>query len=261
MKLNKPLITICLIILLVINLIFFSFLSIGNNLSNREYINDIIEDFDFKEYLLNSYNIKKSIDEYKYPKEVFDYLNTLKIDELKKNIVDNLFDQNEYLVDKDDIIEILNESVYEFESNRSKDIYSYVEKDIYNFSDIVSKKINKDFSDGYYTIEKISKVFYSISIIISISLISIIILMEKRNGFLISSIILAIYSFFVYYVNNYFLEFILKEKMNYFDKLDLGLDNTYIICFILGFVLLLIYIVKTLRRFAREIRVSSYNRR
>ena len=261
MKLNKPLITICLIILLVINLLFFSFLSFGKKINDREYVNNIVESFDFKEYLLNNYIIQNSIEEYKYPKEVFNYLDNVKIDEIKNKIVDNLFNVNEYLIDKEDIINILNESVYEFELNRSIDIYKYVENDIYEFANNLDKRLNNDLINSYTYVVKINNSFYSISIVISIALIVAIVFFEKTTGILISSIVLMIYSFFVYYFNYYFLNFWFKNKTKYFDSSSLGLENLYIVCFILGFILLLIYLVKCLRKVARNIRLSSYNRR
>ena len=52
----------------------------------------------------------------------------------------------------------------------------------------------------------------------------------------------------------------LKDKLKYFKKAGLNLDGLYFICFIMGFILLLIYIVKVLRRLARNIRINSYNR-
>ena len=260
MKLNKPLITICLIIILVINLIFFSFLSVGKKTEDKEYIKQIVSTFDFKEYLLNNSTIDKSINEYKYPKEVFDYLDSIKIDELKDEIVDNLFNKSDYLINKEDIIDILNNSVYEFEASRTKDIYSYVKDDIEEYSMYFDNKLNKDIKDGYFYVNRITNALYPVSILISIIIFGIIIIFEKENGILLSSIVLLSYSFFVFYVDKYFISFSYKRLLKYFKFVNLELDNLYIICFILGFVLLLIYIIKSLRRFARNVRISSYNR-
>ena len=261
MKLNKPIITICLIILLVINLIFFCFLSIGQNFNNKEYINEIVEDFDFKNYLLNNYYFKESFDNYKYPKEIFNYLDDLKIKELKEKFVNNLFEKKEVLIEKEELLNILSNSVREFEINRNTDIFDYVLEDLNSFVDNVDKKINNDLFDGYSYVIRISSTFYSLSIVISILLIGLIIFLEKEKGIVISSIVLLVYSFFVFYFNKYFLNFGLKDKLKYFKKAGLNLDGLYFICFIIGFILLLIYIVKVLRRLARNIRINSYNRR
>ena len=262
MKLNKPVITIFIIIMLLGFLIFFSFLSIGRNLNDKEYISEIVNDFNVKEYILRNDKIKDSIDNFKYPKEVFNYLDDNKIKLLKKKYVNNLFDRKEKLIDKNDVKEILDNSVYEYEYNTSSDIYNYVENDIEHFSNVFENKINVEYIDYYYGFKDFSSgfIYYLILIIIIVSII-ILIIFEKFNGCFISSITLILYSFFIYYLNNYILEVSFKKYLNYFNDFDLHLEKLYFICFIFGFVLLLIYIVYKLKKIARNIRISSYNRR
>ena len=262
MKLNKPIITICIIILLVVDLIFFSFLSFGRKIKDEKFVNEMVESFDFKEYLLDDKLISNSIDNYKYPKEVFDYLDDLQVNKVKKKFVNNLFKEENNLVLKQDIKEILDNSVYEYEYRSKSDTYSFVSNDIDSFSTKMEENFNKDFVNRYNTIYGISSgILYYISLIIILVSISLIIVFEKRNGFLISSIILIVYSFLIYYVNKNVLEIGFKSLFKYFNNISLHLDNLYMICFILGFVLLLIYIVKYLIKLARDIRISSYNRR
>ena len=50
MKLNKPIITICIIILLVVDLIFFYYLSFGRKIKEEKIVNENLEKFDYKEY-------------------------------------------------------------------------------------------------------------------------------------------------------------------------------------------------------------------
>lgn len=262
MKLNKSLKTITIIILLIINLIFFSFLIIGKKLGDKKFINEIVQEFNFKEYLNNNEIIKRSINNYKYPKEVFNELDNLRITNIKLKVVNNLFEKKEYLINKEDIIDLLNDSVYEYEKKYSIDIYDYVKKDIEDFSYMLENKLNDEFINNYYSVLDFSKgIIYYISIILTITFIVFIILLEKRNGFLITSIILILYSFFSYYVSNYFLDFVFKNKLNYFNSIHLEISDESIICFISGFVLLLIYIIKSVKKLARNIRVNSYNRR
>ena len=262
MKLNKPIITICIIILLVVDLIFFSFLSIGKNLKDKEFINDISQSFNFKEFLLDDETISNSINNYNYPKEVFDYLDEFQINKIKKKFTSRLLNKENSLLLKQEIKEVLSNSVYEYEYRSQSDVYSYVIKDIEDFSERMEANFNIDFVNEYYGVYNISNgIIYYIALGFFIVSIVLIISFEKRNGFLISSIILIIYSFLIYYINKNALEIGFRSLFKYFDNISFHLDNLYIICFIIGFVLLLIYIVKLSKKCAREIRISSYNRR
>ncbi len=260
MKLNKPIITICIIILLVVDLIFFSFLSFGKKLKDEKVINEIVESFNFKEYLLDDELISNSINNYNYPKEVFNYLDDLQINRVKKKYVDRLLKKDNFLIQKQDIFDILSNSVYEYEFRNKSDIYNYVESDIDNFSTRMEDSFDIDFINEYYGIYNVSNgMLYLISLSLIIIGIIFIIIIEKKNGFLVSSIILIIYSFLIYYINKNALEVGFGSLFKYFNKISFHLDSLYIICFIFSFVLLLIYIVKSLRRAAREIRLKSYN--
>lgn len=261
MKLNKPVITICLIILLAINLLFFSFLSIGNKLEEKEFVNSIINSFDFKDYLLKEDNISTSINNYRYPQEVFDYLDDIKIKEIKDKIINDLFDNKEMIIEKGDIKELLVDSVYEFQNNRNVDIFNYVSSDIESFSLTFSNKINGEFVKSFYDIRNFSSWFYSITLLLTVIMIGLIIYFEKQKGLLISSIILMTYSFFAFYFNKYFLKFVFKNQSNYLKNVKLDLDSLYIISFIIGFIILIIYLIKVFKKVARDIRISSYNRR
>jgi len=262
MKLNKPLITICLIIILAVNLIFFSFLSIGKKSGDKEYVTKIANSFNFKKYLLNNEIISTSINSYKYPKEVFDYLDNTKIKELKDKIINNLFDEKNIIIDKSDFIFILSDSVYKYEYNKMNDIFLYVEDDINEFSASLENKINKELSKDYYNIKDFSCGFiYTLSILASIVIFTLIIMFEKKQGILISSIVLFVYSFFVFYINKYFISFGFKNLLKYFKNINLELDNLYIITFILSVILFIIYMIFVIKKVMRNIRISSYNRR
>ena len=258
MKLNKPIITICIIILLVVNLIFFSFLSIGKNITNKKNLEELLQEFNFKEYVLNNETISNSISNYKYPKEVFNYMDEIKIKSIKNTFINNLYNRNEELINKNDIKELLSNSVYEYEYKNKKDIYEYVIDDINSFSTNLHDRFSKSFVDDYYTAGGIVNVLYYISIALSIIFISIIIFIEKKNGLLASSIILILYSFFLFYMDRNLVNKGFMSLSKYFNKINLNLNTSYIICFILGFVLLLIYIVKRLKEFLRDLRIRSY---
>ena len=259
MKLNKPIITICIIILLVVNLVFFSFLSIGHNLSNKEKLNEIIEKFDFKSYLLNNETINNSIKEYHYSEEVFNYMDQLQINKIKKKLVNNLYDNKEELINEVEIKELINNSVYEYESRTQKDIFGFVESDVNTFSNEMALKFNDNYSSYFQFVKTISNgIIYYSSIILSIVFIGLIIFYEKKNGLLISSIILICYSIYVFYMDNNFIRIVFNRVLKYFESINLHLDKLYIICFLVGFVLLLIYIVNLIKHWLRDLRIRSY---
>lgn len=257
MKLNKPKFTICFVVILMLNLVFFSFLILGKNIVKENTTSDIVNNFDFKNYLLMDDEIKNSINNYKYPKEVYNYLDELKINLIKKKIINGLKDNSNSLVIKDDIKEVLDNSVYEYQYISSKEIYSFVSKDINSFSERFTDTLNNNISKGYIFVKNISSgLIYYLSITISIILLMLIIIFEKNNGFLITGLFLLLYSFFVYYMDKHFIETIFK----YINNINVHLDNLYCICFIIGFVLLLIYIVIKLKKVFRDLRIKSYNR-
>ena len=261
MKLNKPIITIFIIILLVVDLIFFSFLYFGKKFNDKKFIDEIVEQFNFKSYFLNDDYISNKINNYNYPKEIFDYLDDLQIKNVKKIFKNNLINREEILIQKEDIKEILDNSVFEYEYRNSEDVYNFVKDDIEYFSNKMEKDFNDNFVKEYYGIYDVcSGILYFISLgLIIIGIISIL-LIEKRNGFLITSIILILYSFLIYYINKNAFDIGYNSIIKYLNNINLQLDNLYMICFILAFVLLLIYIIQMLKKVARDIRISSYRR-
>lgn len=266
MKLNKPMITTLLIVLLGVNLIFFSFINIGKTITKEKFINTIVEKFNFKSFLLDNDNIKNSLDSYKYPKEVFDYIDENNIKILKNNFTTNLLSNNTELISKDNIIYIINNSIYEYENRSYDDVQSYVNNDVLSFSNEFSNILNDDIVNTFQLFQFLSKnIFFYISILISLILISFLIVIEKKNGILLSSIISFVFCSIIYYLDSYFVKniFIGKNNLKYFSSLDeisMSFEKIYIVCFILSFVLLLVYIVSFIKKTMRDIRISSYEK-
>ena len=260
MKLNKPIITTLIIIMLVVNLIFFSFLSIGKELGKKKVVNEIVDKFNFKDYLLDYDLIQSDINNFKYPKEVFDYLDLHKIKTIKEKFINNLLEKKEPLLEENDIKAVIYNSVNKYEEKTYTDITKMLEKSVDSFSLKLANDFNSDFNDGYHIVINISNsLLYYLSIIISITLIVLIIFFEKYNGVLISSITFMCYAFFVYYIGQNIFSKSFNSFFKYFDNISLSINNNHIICFILGFVLLLIYMIKKLKCFLRDIRIKSYS--
>ena len=262
MKLNKPIFTIILIILLVIDLIFFSIVIIGKKVLDKDNIKDIAYSFNYKEYLKDNKNIKESISKYNYSFEVFDYIDDNEVKRIEDKFIDNLY-SNKKAIEYEDVLLILNNSIDKYEKNNLVDIHSYVDDDINEVAGDISN-IDEEFSLAFNYVNRFvnSNLIY-LFLLIAIISIALIIVFEHINGCLINSIILILYSIFLYYseYNVYSMIRLDSDTSKYFMDLSnkiVNLDNMYVISFLLGFVFLLIYVVKLIRRIVRDIRLNSY---
>lgn len=261
MKLQKPLITIIFIVLLAVNLIFFSLTLIGKSITQEKTIQNIVEKYDVKETILNEDSMKDNIKKYKYTSSVFDYINVLEEKKLKQDIILNLENGKNILLDQEKLMSLLKRSVFSFEINNSVDMMGAVNNDIELYSYKVSRYFNDDFFNTMNFFKIFSNSFFStIAFLILIISVIGIIFCEKMVGLLIGGIVTLFYSFFVYYLDyNFFkYDFISSVYFKDLSSLKLYLDNIYIICFILSFVLLLIYIIKYIKRVLRDMRINSY---
>ena len=252
MKLNKKVIVYSLIVLLVLDLIFFSFLLVSKKITSKSFITESTINFDFKEYLLNDEVIKSGIDNFKYPKEVFDYIDNNKVLNVKNKFIDNLY------VNEDDIKEVLTDSYYEFENRTTYELNDDIKTDIEKFSTNFSNKF-VDYSRIYNLCYNISNsILYSILLILSIIFLILLIVIDKKNGLKKSFIILLSYSFVIYYINYNFFKISSNNVFKYVKNVNLEFERIYIICFISSFVLLLIYVLNLLKRFLRDQRIKEY---
>lgn len=262
MKLNKPIFTIILIILLVIDLIFFSIVIIGKKSLDKDNIKDIVYSFNYKEYLKDNENIKESISKYNYSFEIFDYIDDNEVKRIEDKFIDNLY-SNKKPIEYEDILLILNNAVNKYEKDNLVDIHKYVDNDINEIARKISNT-DEEFSLAFDFMNKFvnSKLIY-IFLVIGILLITLIIVFEHINGCLINSIILILYSILMYYLKyNIYSKVHLDDNINKyfigFSNRIVDLDNIYVISFILGFVFLLLYVIKLIRRIVRDIRLNSY---
>ena len=90
MRLNKPIMTIILVIIMVINLVFFCLISIGQTFNKKEFWKSIINKFDLYNYVINDAEVKQSIANYNFSIELFNYIHEEKVLSLKETIVINI---------------------------------------------------------------------------------------------------------------------------------------------------------------------------
>jgi hypothetical protein len=263
MRLNKPIITISLIIVMAFTIVSFSLSLIGRSLNNRKVLKSVVNNFLFYNYVINDEDVINSTNYYKYPIEVFDYIDYKEVNKVKYEFVDNYINGKETTIDSNKISKILKDSVSKYEEENNIDTFGNVNSDI----EKISIKINEFFGEEFSQSSKFFKMFSSnlvidITVIIIIAISVGIIVTEKRTGLLICSIVYISYSFLLYYLNNnFFTKTLLYLDNKYFynmQAVSLKLDNTYMICFILGFVLLLIYIYKLIKKYLRDLRLYSY---
>ena len=259
MKLNKPKITTLIIVILVINLIFFSFTLISKALVNKDNITSIIDNYDFKEYILNNEVIKESINNYKYPKEVFNYIDDFNLKKLKKSMIDNLHNNKDIILNKDDLSYLIKNSIYEYDVRTKENAYDLVISDIEYLVIDADNYFNDEIINQFNIFRFFSNdMFNMLSICISIILTFMLIIIEKRNGYLLGSIIMLSYTAIIFYLDKNILSIIPNLGKYISNKQIIAIDNQYMICFILGFVLLLIYIISYLKKEMRDYRLSKW---
>ncbi len=260
MKLKNPVISIIIIILLVSLLIIFPFVMLSKNTKEVNSIKKIIYDFDIKEYLLNHDVIDDSIKNYNYPKEVFNYININDIKIMKDKIYNRLMENSNSLISKNEIISLISNSVYEFENVTYKDVYDNVYSDIEYISTELENYLNDRLINYQMFLSIVgSNVIFYFLLFVCLLLLTIIVFIEKNSGIIISSIISLLYSLYLYYISdNFYRLFVSSSVSNYvkllFKNHFLLNDESYIICFILSFVLLLIYIFNCVKSFFKKIK-------
>ena len=260
MKLNRPILTIILIILLVIDLIFFSVALIGQKVLNEEFLNEMIYDFDYIDYLKDNESIKNSVNNYKYSFDVFNYIDKEEVKEVENKVVDNILSNEDTFIEYEDILQVLNNAVNKYEKINTVDIHEYIDDDIKEVAYELSNSFDNDSITGLHIVNGFvnSKIIY-LFVIIAIVISTLIIIFEHINGCLINSIIYLIYSFAMYYLkyNFDFKVYIKNNEITIANKV-LPLDNIYVTCFVLGFVLLVIYVIKLIVKVVRDIKLNSY---
>ena len=140
-----------------------------------------------------------------------------------------------------------------------QDTLGSVNEDIENFSYNFVNSFNVDlinFRDFFFFYS--SDIILISSIVLSLTFLILIIFFERYNGVLISSVIFLTYSFILYLFNSGNNLNLSNWKIFKNCQIFLNFDSAYIICFILGFVLLLIYISKLIRNLIKEIKHSMY---
>ena len=266
MNLKKPFRTTLFIVLLVIDLIFLSFLVSLKHVANKDYMVSKIKDFDIVRYVKERDYIIESTNNLRYPIEVYNYINVDNFNNIGEEAVDNLFAGKKPILESAKFTSLLKQSIDYYDAANNADSMEHVKKDVQRFSTEVSYKIN---NDSVVKLLKASTIVtntfvYFIPYLIAITFTALIIVYEKKKGLLIGGITYMIYSFYVYYFDKNFIRRLYSEGNFYsyfkgFKKYTFNLNTLYTICFILGFVLLLIWTIFYIKKTVRRVKVSSYD--
>lgn len=264
MKLISSFKTAITILVLSIILLLISFLVAFKNITNKDFLKEKKKDFDIVNYVKNRQYIKSNN---KYPKEVFDYIDMSEYNEVIDKMIDNLHNDSKILLDKESVSDMLFNAVREYDLNNDTDSIAYVKDDINRFSSELSYKLNNNIIVGVVKtiVTLVNSVLYYFLFVAVFLLMFCIIYFEKRNGYIINAIIMLLYSIYLYYFNYMIIQNTVVEGNIYsyikdVNKITLGLENFYIICFISSFILLLIYIIKYIRKIIRDAHIKSYTR-
>ncbi len=264
MKFNKPVLTTILIIILLLDFFLFSITIVTKKTLNKDNALEIVHSFDYKAYLMDDENIKQSIDNYSYSKEIFDYIKKDDVISLEDKLVDNLYSYDEEIIRKKDILLIMNDAVDRYESEKTLDIHNYIDNDIDKVSSDIVSLFNENTVMSFNFINKIvSSAIIYVFVFIATVLTVLIMIFEKRKGYLINGILYLIYSVFVYYISKViftsgFINDNIIRYFKYFSTNKINLDMIYIVCFVFGFILILIYFIGYLKRTFRDMRLGQY---
>ena len=266
MNLKKPFRTTLFIVLLVIDLIFLSFLVSLKNVSNKDYLVSKIKDFDIVRYVKERDYIIESTNNLRYPIEIYNYIDVDTFNKIGEEAVNNIFSGEKNILESEKLTNLLKKSIDYYDAENNADSISHAKKDLQRFSTEVSYKIN---NDSVVKLLKFSTVVtnsfvYVIPYLIAIIFTTLIIVFEKKKGLLIGGVTYILYSLYLYYFDNNFIRRLYVEGNFYsyfkgFKKYTFNLNTLYTICFILGFVLLLIWTIFYIKKVVRRVKVSSYD--
>lgn len=268
MKLKHSFFTIILISFLIILLILCVLCLFGKNIFNKNYLYKAVEYVDVISFIKDDKELNEMLKNKKIPKEIFEYIDDNKVKEIKKKIIDGFYTNKSSIIEPTEIKMILKDSINFYESKYTLDIYNNIEKEIQSFSIKITNNINDyNFISSFRTIDKIvNGVTFYILIAILITIIIFISILERKNSLFILGIIFFISSLVIYYVSNQMLTILSKNKLiidyvsqKFLIEISNIIKPIYIVFFLLGIVLLIVYGMICLKKIIRKIRIYSYD--
>ena len=266
---RKPILTKILLVFIVVLLFFFTLLIVARCVLSKDNAKALIESIDVQEHLETSEYVNNLIETKRLNNDLFSYVEKVDRTLVINDILDNLYNNREFLIKSYKIEDILKKAIIIYENENSLDIYSNIKNEINELSNLISSNINnKEFIMQFSFIYNIvnGSLFYVVLFVL-IFLIIIVLLIEKSLGFalvglvlLISSICVVIFekNWFPNYINNInMIKYFSEEVVSNFIIYNFFKYNS--ILFVISICLLLIYGIICFRKFIRKIRIIFYD--
>lgn len=265
---KKPIITQILLIVFIILLFFFTIFMFIRENGSKEQLRVIVETIDIKKYLYDLKEVNILIEEKRLDKEIFSYIDEVDKTIVINNVLDNLYNNKDYLIESSEIKSILRKAIVMYENENSLDIYSNIENEIDEISFTIASNINnKDFMMQFYFIYKIvnSSIFYILLLILIVLFVAIFVI-EKSLGFSLNGLVFFISFVGLLIFHKNFIPNYIKgiNMLKYFNEgvisnFIMNLSDYYLIEFIIGICLLAIYGIIYLKKILRKMRIIFYD--
>ena len=226
-----------LLVLLFMNLLIGMMFTYMYVTFNQKGFKVIAKNINIPLYLKSEKEIYAIIEEKKIPIEVFNYIDKREYDKQ----VDLYFDKKE--VSKEKINGLLSSSINEYEKINMVDVYSNIENDVDNITEIIYSKINdtetRNKINTIIVIGNISYIFNIISTLITIFL------FVKYKDFLYSGISYVGVSIVIFLSLRNEIIYNLKDYLNIdgINYLNNNLSNICSIYFVIGIIILTIFLL------------------
>lgn len=262
MKLSHPFLSSFLLIFLFVFISLFAFQISLSKGFNKEKIKDYLNKVDLVYYIKQDENIKEELNNKKIPEQIFNYINYDKKEELISFIVDNLYSDKKDIVDYNDIVSLIYDSVHIYEKLNSVEVYEYLDDSVIGFAKRISSEVNSGYSlNGFVLIKNFLSLTVSILLFtFSMVLLFLLYVYERKNTFLLMGLLFIVISFFLFLFNYQ----IISSNFNIylFNEAFLNcFEFIYVLLFLIGSIMLINYLIYVIRYAKREFRIRSYYRR
>lgn len=256
---NKP------TFLITITVIFISLTIISlfiNILCNKNNIENILINQNLSSLFIKDKELNKVLDDKKIPKEAITYINEEVLHDYLIIGIDRLYNGEMLLISENEVNTIIKNSINKYEKNKNIEVYSYINDDLKTTSKIISKGISNEDAINTFNIVKNSSNIYIVFMIISIICIVYLFIKSKREAFLYNGLIFMGASILNYYIINKLLINLIKNisfieinkhLLGRVKQISLGVCS---IIFVVGVILLVIYLVKYSQKLLRDFRIK-----
>lgn len=268
MQLKRPTISTLIMIFLFLFSFFLLLWISTKQIISKENIEAFLIKIDIERYIKENKQINKVLEDNKIPKEVLDYIDENKINQFIKESLNNLYEEN-YIIKSSFIETLIEESIETYENKYTVDIYSHIKQEIIEITDEIANTIN---NEKYITIfNQISHIIngpylYIIGGILLILIFSLF-LLESKMAILLTGTMMTSLSIIMFYAIRKIITFTIESTLLSYDIKNWLIEYViskitpiYSITFVIGSILLLIYLIIYVHRFVVKTRIKYYEK-